>query len=635
LLNTTDLGLACGLFAFIGTDPEKYFQWDKFNILGWFNDSRGGDACGRIVGNICQHGIDELKTYKEFAMAVKNPVSKITENTILGHTRKASSGGKDSIYAQPIVLYKKDVNMKAIKNTQLKGIIKNMSDNDIVCSGIHNGTIDNYTELAPKYGIPTEYHNDSKVLLNILFYGNYEVLKQYVGTAALIWRNHITNKTYIFKGSSKNWITSTTDSEERPLYYWMLTPDNMYISSVDDSLLFIGATKDSLVDIECNILYTFKEGSLVATEKFDRRNMHQNETYNTSKRTPVYGYRNNRSFNENNFLHKDYYHESSSPLMLPITFNKIIRPLSDFVRLFDDCKDNTERIQTEKFDIMKSKHFKRAYYNKGRYWMNGNLMHGIYLLNSIGMVPSRYTREATVLAMFYMVEGIMMDNFVSYQKGIELHQAFIQNIIVNFSNFQEIEQKFAEDISPYAKYPIASLTKYTGPQDFISNIFDSTIDAVDYFTGNITPYFSNRKYVFHMGDLVSITENLDADIYAPNSEADRVLCDIYTRNCTDTKKSNNAAFTIGHKLLMSDIEMENPMSPFQSVLFSTVDLYDKDINTRALLICYFRDFSEDLKAKCEICTTRNTKSLSLCTHCTYLKNSYDKITTEINYDVYE
>ena len=58
LLLTNDYSIiySCGLFGFIGNEPQTYFNWDKFNILGYFNDKRGGVSDYGFFEKSFQHG---------------------------------------------------------------------------------------------------------------------------------------------------------------------------------------------------------------------------------------------------------------------------------------------------------------------------------------------------------------------------------------------------------------------------------------------------------------------------------------------------------------------------------------------------------------------------------------------------
>ncbi len=619
----------CGLFGFIGNDPAS-FSWDKFNVLGWFNDSRGGDACGRVVGNLCQHGVDSLKTYKEFAMATKNPSVGITENVILGHCRKASSGGKNDIYAQPIIVYKKDLNAKMIKDPIMKAGIKSLKKDDIVFSGIHNGTIDNYLELAPKYGIPTVDHNDSKVLLNILFYGNYKVLTQYIGTAALVFHNHILNRTFIFKGSSKSYSSSAFDSEERPLFSWSIN-SNMYFSSIEDSLLFIGAIKNEMTSIKCNVLYTFQDGNLMKETEFDRKTMLQNESVSTPA-TPYKGK------NYNYYNHRDDYNNAwdNGQKNLPGGFPVIKRPLDDFTRSFIVCS-NSRRIQAEIFNrFYANKSLRRAIYNKSRYWMNGCLMHGVYVLNSVGIVPNKNVRDIAALGLYYFIEGIMMDNQTSYNSAMELHVEFIKDILVGKGGTSYKEQKFTESIAKYSRYPVASLTRTDGGQDCFSNVPSSNVVTnviIKYYTGTYNPIFSNRSYRFQSGDLQSITEELDGDKRAIHDEDNMAQYRDYLVKCEEESRTDNPRMSFVKGLtLLGDDDLKNTFSPFQNYIIWDTVLSDADQNLKLMLAHYIRDFNEDMNNKCAFCHNDKESVLQKCITCSALTEANENLIKEINYD---
>lgn len=629
LIGSPELSLACGLFAFIGNNPKEFFSWDKFNTLGWANDSRGGDACGRVLGNLCEHGVDNLKTYKEFAMEIKNPTIEVTHNAILGHCRKASSGGKDSIYAQPIVLRKKDVNLKAIKDTQLKKSIKLLKDEDIVFSGIHNGTIENYKELAPKYGIPIEDHNDSKVLLTALFYGNFDILTQYKGTAALAWHNHVTNKTHIFKGASKMWISSIEVQEERPLYCWYIGNNNLYMSSLDDSLLFIGATKTQIIDLKTNVLYIFKDGVRVKDIVIDRNTIYQN-TVSTAR---------NINYHRNMYFHKDdvmYPNQGFAERAFPALWNapiktKVFPTSSDvfnYIRVFDSS-DDPHRLQAEKNSMYNSKVIRRAVYNKGRYWMNSGLMHGIYLLNSMGIIPNALVRDTAVLKPYYFVEGVMLDGYTALGKVMEIHKDFMTELKSDPVNLTVLERQFTEDIVMYSKFPIASITATTGEQDCFSMIYTRVAD--NYYSGNFQPLFSDRRYEFNKGDLVSIIPAKECVKLATHTTEDMNMCTIYSKRCQSEKQSDSV-FCIGHRLLYLE-NCLNPLSPIQDILFSMFDLKSSP-EIVMLLVHFMRDFRPDVKNSCNLCASEKTKMVETCAKCKDIAKEMQIMLNEVNYGVF-
>ena len=113
LSKTNTAVLYCGIFGFIG--DLSYFSWDKFNILGIINDSRGGDACGIAMGKDVYHFNDkENKLY--YDMIAKMVMPKIDDNIpfIFGHTRKTSANALHTgaiNYTQPYKIYDSKKNL--------------------------------------------------------------------------------------------------------------------------------------------------------------------------------------------------------------------------------------------------------------------------------------------------------------------------------------------------------------------------------------------------------------------------------------------------------------------------------------------------------------------------------------------
>jgi hypothetical protein len=605
--------LACGLFAFIGADPTT-FSVDKFNILGWFNDSRGGDACGRVVGNICQHGTGLQKTYKEFAVENKFPAGINTYNTILGHCRKASSGGVNEIYAQPIVLRKSDVNLKAIKDTQLKKAIKALNPEDIVFSGIHNGTVTNYRDLAPRYGIPTEDHNDSKVLLSALFYGNLDVLSKYIGTAALVWHNHITNKTYLFKGESRTYSDLATLSEERPLYCWFLDDNNRYVSSMEDSLSFIGAEADEIIDLAPNTVFVYKDGVRQKSIKIDRSKASQ-----YSYTVPVNYSSVPRNYDPCSMM--DNYDELPFDIaerryntsgVIPFTGrvedSDINRNL--FVRIFDLVSEPF-RLQAEINDSCMSTYPRAAIFNKGRYWMSGALMHGVYLLNSIGQIPTKTTKDTSLLKPYYFIEGIMIDSAFTYNRAKTMHGDFMNDCYNDIGSLQDFEQLFTTDVLKYSRFPTCSLTKVTGMQDIHSTI--NTKDGPELYDGSFQALFSNRRYICKKGTLSIIMVAPSGIKTSSYAESDSISADEYYHKCRLDRKNLDDDYVLGYELIENENDF-NPLSPFQTLLFSLID-FQESFPYRVLLVHYLRDFAVAVRSECKYCPNLKTHNLNTCISC--------------------
>jgi hypothetical protein len=629
ILNNSEFTLACGLFGFVGIDSKNNFSWDKFNILGLYNDSRGGDACGRVIGGVVQWGVGALKEYKNFATTVKNIRLPDKYSTVLGHCRKASSGGKDDIYAQPIVLKKKDLNFKAIRNTQLKSIIKGLDPEEIIFSGIHNGTIDNYIELARRYGIPLEDHNDSKVLLSILFYGNTEVLGEYNGTAALVWHNHISNKTYFFKGESKYSANSTVDSEERPLYYWEISKSNYYFSSIEDSLMFIGAEKEQVNNMKTNTLYIFKEGAKVEEVKVDRHKSVQSNKSNYYNSTEYdddawyknrYGYSRHSEFDNNHKRFEENRSMVSLPLPKSVTKVAVSEDTKKSIRVFSIQKDEY-RIQGEILDSFLALTSNRVAYNKGRYWMHGGLLHGIYVLSNSGIIPAVANKESSPIGLYYFIEGIMMDSYKSYNLGLAIHYEMMQELKADCGKIVDAERDFISDIAQYAENPISTLTNFTDTQDFTDNVVTDPKKLESFYSGSFTPTFSDKRYAFYKGELVSIIEARTPS-RADHKDDDIVLCNTYNARCVDLKETDRT-FTIGYDIMYHG--KSNPFSPFQNIVFSSVDLKTtKDVDMILFILNYMRDFRPIIRLQCASCIFRDESISRTCVLCETLTQDLDK-----------
>ena len=626
---------ACGLFAFIGNNPGRYFNWDKFNTLGFFNDDRGGDACGRILNNKVVWGVDKLKKYKDLICEIDNIPSRVKSNTVLGHCRRASSGGRADIYAQPVVLFKSDLDMSKIKDTHMISGLKAMKDDEIVFSGIHNGTIDNYLDLADQYGIDTLNHNDSRVLFTILFYGNYKVLKEYEGTAALIWQNHVLNKTYIFKGESKQWSSSYESSEERPLYAWKIAEDNLYISSIKDSLRFIQNKKDAVNTINSNTLYKFLDGVNYTSEKYDRSQCIQNKVYKNAQVGFNYNNKNvsnlpMRYENDDDYINYREYYEKDTEL--PWKLDSVSYRVGEkYIRSFSANSDIGFRISSEKSDKFISKTLKKVIYNKSRYWMHGGLMHGVYVLSQGGIVPvNTYAKGIIVLKPYYFIEGILMDGNPAYSAAMKLHTEFMNNVKDPLLDNLKLEEDFTSDIAKYSRFPVTPLLNTSGTELCFSPR-NSTLSSSNLYTGKYQALFSDKFYKYDLGELTSIEETRETKMANHDSEDD-----ISTKMYIEDLKGNGydgSPWCVGGELLKSDTYI-NPMSPFQSYLIDNCDFYGIIDNESTFIIHYMRDFNEATIRDCLICPNADTSFITTCHRCNKLRGNLNFVKTIKLYGIY-
>lgn len=249
----------CGIFGIINKEESK-FDSVTFNLLGFHNDTRGGDSCGIFIDGNVEYGTDKLKLYQNFYY--KSELLKKTESCkiALGHCRKASVGGVAPEKAQPVVIYDDEDKQKI---------------NFVL---IHNGTIKNYEELAKQYipNINTKNMTDSQIMANIVYNCGPEVFGEYVGAGVFVYVDYRSKQPeiYIFKGESKEYYSSTKSVEERPLCF--VSDENKFIFSSLPTYLRPLQPDLTVYDVPTNKLMHLKNCELYTVQEFDRRDKNMN-----------------------------------------------------------------------------------------------------------------------------------------------------------------------------------------------------------------------------------------------------------------------------------------------------------------------------------------------------------------------
>lgn len=252
----------CGIFGQATNNPKKINQ-GNIRILGMFNESRGKNSCGITVDGEIYHGLEKEKLFTDFMKGRKFDAKQIP--VVFGHTRTSSVGAINEYNAHPF------------------GFGENEQGN-IKFIGVHNGTLHNHKDLAEEYNIEAsaQYINqynveltrqkiDSEILLEILSKsGNdFSVLEKYNGRAALVWTDTDNpNIVYLYSGESAftNYANSKVE-EERPLIVYPESKNNLYFSSMPDSLYAIGGTDDDVFQIDYNTVYSVKNGDFANARK--------------------------------------------------------------------------------------------------------------------------------------------------------------------------------------------------------------------------------------------------------------------------------------------------------------------------------------------------------------------------------
>lgn len=253
----------CGLAAII-SDESTEFNHNHFNLLGCFNDERGGDSCGTFIDGEVKYGVKDDKLYRNF---MYNHILPDKASIALLHCRKTSYGNVTGLaQAHPIVIEE---------------------DGEVKFVVIHNGTITNAPELYNKYFKTSAIGmSDSQIMTKIFYHFGYDVLLEYTGTAAFIIVDYRKKKpeVLIFKGNSV--YNEINTSFERPLYC-MRIGGKMYFSSIYASLYCIN-NQAEILSVPDNKLLELRKNKFWIKRKYDRTVLTKPKTtysstgYNTS-----------------------------------------------------------------------------------------------------------------------------------------------------------------------------------------------------------------------------------------------------------------------------------------------------------------------------------------------------------------
>lgn len=483
----------CGLFGIINPEP-KTFDKRAFLTLGVNNDTRGGDSCGVFIDGQVEYGYDKLKLFADFwseSQLLKN-TSKCT--IALGHCRKASVGGvglKDE-KAQPVV----------IKN----------ENGDVEFVLTHNGTIKNYEELAKKYipEINIKGMTDSQVMARIFYYAGYDVLGEYIGAGVFMTADyrHEKPQIHLFKGESKQFSSSATITEERPLFFVQQGKSFVY-SSISDFLytLFPSCT---VYKLNGNLLCTLKNNELVTVKGYDRTSLYQS-VYSSNQgsvnRQIAYGY--GRDWDEDDTDFSRYPVRSGGTAQgAAFQQRKETQTQETQASQTLDTKKSTLLLDDKQLNLFHTFYETPAENNNvGCYILgdrdslmykiaNREYAHGIYKCASTGLIlKDTAVCENVVMAYFF--------------EGVPVKSAQCLNFLRELCDSWECTSKDLFDILPQLIYTLSPFPfKNSGitKDSKINTMVD--IDTFKTFDGNVSMLFTDYHYPCKDG-IISLTRYID------------------------------------------------------------------------------------------------------------------------------
>jgi hypothetical protein len=453
LFRRKSYALNCGIFAWAGEKPEQFNPF-LFNVLGVYNDSRGGDSCGVYFNRSYIKGIGATARYANLVREkhLHNTIKLGKTSVVIGHTRKASVGAVSMDNTQPVVIMD--------------------SKNKMCYVQAHNGTLSNHRELANKHKIDTSVgETDSSILAKLIYKLGFKILKEYEGTAALVMHSpKETNVIYAFHGKSTKW--SYVPSEERPLHYMSNPEFGTYISSEKDPLEFIGNGDNEVLEFKYNVLYRVEGSSVTEVEVINRAE-------EKPKTTPTaIGFNKNRNY-ELEWSGKSY--------------GKNICSI-EIGRTSGSEADNVIR------------------YTNGFFYVGKKIAHGYYNVDNWGFICMAFNNNAADRYHLWFFCGVLMTCTEGFKALIDICTHKKINIATAMCAYDDVKH-LEKALKEYAVYPYTrSTTTQTGVM-MPSDIIPSDERSGSFFSGIFTPLFSDLDLYFSNGDIVGKSKTTNKGMY--------------------------------------------------------------------------------------------------------------------------
>lgn len=384
--------LYCGLVGYCGDRPADP---DKIRLLQLYNVSRGEHATGISIDNEIFKDAIPATQFLAKRRDVYDLIPSAKIFTIIGHNRQASSGSKDkSELAHPFLEEKEDGKGSMIL--------------------AHNGTINNIISIGQKYKVDHSHNTSSdswtltKILVNLKDEEMLELLKGYTGYANLLF----------YRTTTKNTLFVHKDPE-RPLFAFQETPTQMYISSIVESLVAIGGTKETIIEFEPFTIYKIVKGVVVKSwSTADRKAIVWESPKHLNKNSRETDWEQGYSNFQERKTFNDYYKESEaakkSSNLLPVVANGF------------------------------------QYRGDSYYYFNGHRFTGNIYINTFSSEWS--TTSVDGFSKLYLIMGIIMRDEKAFN---ELYQLSSNSHGV-FDQAKWHKDVQCVDVAKYAEYPVKS-----------------------------------------------------------------------------------------------------------------------------------------------------------------------------------
>lgn len=355
----------CGLFGFSG---KQKADLNKIKILALYNIERGTDSTGILINN---EAIKSLGSAKKFLDNNKLKYTQDEERTIIGHTRKSSSGSISLENAHPFVYPTKE--------------------DELHSAFAHNGTLYDWKkDMAPYLKNPEKFNVDSKALGLVMANGHYKYLEDYDGAVTYVMsRIAVGNTLEVFKGASLAYTASVTPVEDRPLYA-LYAKEGVYVSSLEESLTAIQEEGEEIEDLPINTVLRYQNGELVKSIPINRHKEKAFPSYTKS------------SYSKNAY----------SPTKTTKSGNGMVGA-SEKKQNASEKKEDGRFFWSKTIDYSTNVFKSAVYFDRGRYYRNG------HLLDSFQVVDGKVLVTPLTINSNSEVEYVK-DQGNYYFKGLEL-----------------------------------------------------------------------------------------------------------------------------------------------------------------------------------------------------------------------